>query len=173
MANEVDLKAIAFGDVQRELGITRKVLERVPEKHFDWKPHEKSLSLMRLAIHVAYLPEWARDTLESDVLDVASAPRPPERLASTQEILGHFDRNAAGLAAAIEAFDMGNWGKTWSLRKGDQVMTAKPRPFAFRVWCINHMIHHRAQVNVYLRLLNVPVATIYFNSADDPTWLFD
>jgi uncharacterized damage-inducible protein DinB len=85
----------------------------------------------------------------------------------------HFDRKAAGLTSAIERFDMARWDATWSMKQGDTVMVAKHRPLVFRVWCINHLVHHRGQLNLYLRLLNVPVATVYFNSADDPAWVFE
>jgi uncharacterized damage-inducible protein DinB len=173
MSNLPAAKAAVFGDVQRELAVTRKVLERVPAEHFNWKPHEKSMSLVGLALHVAYLPEWASGALNGDVLDAATAPRPPKTVASTQELLEHFDRKAAELTSAIERFDMARWDATWSMKQGDTVMVAKPRPLVFRVWCISHLVHHRGQLNLYLRLLNVPVATVYFNSADEPAWVFE
>ena len=167
------LKAMVFGDIERELKFTRQVLERVPAANFDWQPHEKSMSLMRLAIHVANLPDWARGTLDSDELNFKTAEMPPQKMGSTEELLKYFDKMADGLRAAVKRFDMSRWEGTWTMRDGDKVITKQPRPMVYRVWCMNHLVSHRAQLNLYLRLLNVPVATIYFNSADDPAMIFE
>jgi uncharacterized damage-inducible protein DinB len=167
------LKALAFGDLERELTVTRAVLERLPEQHYEWKPHEKSMTLGRLALHVAGLPEWMRDTIGQDVLDVASAPRPPAVLKDRAELLGRFDRNVATLREAIARFNVENLNHPWTLRNGSQDIVSRPRGMVYRVWCLNHLIHHRGQLCLYLRLLNVPVPTIYFNTADDPTMVFE
>jgi uncharacterized damage-inducible protein DinB len=169
----VKLKEIAFGDLERELKVTRTVLERLPEEHYAWKPHEKSMSLGKLALHVAELPDWTRVTIAQDELDAASAPRPPSELKDRAELLARFDRHVAALREAVEKFDVANLNKPWSMRNGSKVMVTRPRAMVYRVWCLNHMIHHRAQLCLYLRLLNVPVPTVYFNSADDPTWVFE
>ena len=163
----------AFGDVERELAITRRVLEALPEEHFDWKPHEKSMSLCSLALHVAYLPDWARAALASTELDVASAPRPPKSVKDRAELLAHFDRNAEALRKTIAGFDPAGYGATWTMRNGQQVFVSKRRSMVFRTWSMNHMIHHRGQLCLYLRLLNVPVPTVYFNTADNPAWMFE
>ena len=89
------------------------------------------------------------------------------------ELLGRFDRNVVALREAVARFDMANFNRPWTMRNGQQVMVTRPRATVYRVWCMNHMIHHRAQLCLYLRLLNVPVPTVYFNTADDPTWVFD
>jgi uncharacterized damage-inducible protein DinB len=167
------LKEIAFGDLERELGVTRSVLERLPAEHYGWKPHEKSMTLARLALHVADMPEWTRATIAQDELDAASAPRPPAELKDSAELLGRFDRNVAALREAVARFDMATFNRPWTMRNGQQVMVTRPRATVYRVWCMNHMIHHRAQLCLYLRLLNVPVPTVYFNTADDPTWVFE
>jgi uncharacterized damage-inducible protein DinB len=166
-------KEIAFGDLERELNVTRQVLERLPAEHFGWKPHEKSMSLGQLALHVADLPEWIRGTIDSDELDVARAPRPPAELKDREELLDRFDRNAAAARDAVARFDMDHYGDAWTMRNGDQVIVSRPRPTVYRLWCMNHLVHHRAQLCLYLRLLNVPVPTVYFNTADDPTWVFE
>jgi len=166
------LKQIAFGDLERELAVTRTVLERLPEQHYGWKPHEKSMSLGQLALHVAELPEWARVTIGQDELDAATAPRPPDKLKDRAQLLDRFDGHVAGLREAVEKFDAANLNRDWTMRNGKQVMVTKPRATVYRVWCMNHLIHHRAQLCLYLRLLNVPVPTVYFNTADDPTWVF-
>jgi uncharacterized damage-inducible protein DinB len=172
-SSEPTLKEIAFGDLERELAVTRRVLQRLPEEHYDWKPHEKSMSLGQLALHVAELPEWARVTIGQDELDAASAPRPPKTLKDRAELLERFDRHVAALRAVVEKFDAADLNRDWTMRNGTQVIVTKPRATVYRVWCLNHLIHHRGQLCLYLRLLNVPVPTVYFNSADDPTWVFD
>jgi len=166
-------KQIAFSDLERELSITRTVLEHQPEERFDWKVHEKSMSLGRLAFHTAELPNWMAVTLAQDELDAANAPRPPAGANDRTQLLTRFDANVAELHKAVERFDMANWDKPWTMRKGQQVLVTRARSFVFRVWGLNHMIHHRAQLCVYLRLLNVAVPTVYFNTADDPTWRFE
>jgi uncharacterized damage-inducible protein DinB len=166
------LKEIAFGDLERELAVTRTVLERLPQEHYEWTPHEKSMNLGRLALHVATLPDWIRVTIGQDELDVASAPRPPAKLKDRAELLARFDRNVIALRQVVEEFDAANLNQPWTMRNGQQIMVARPRATVYRIWCLNHLIHHRGQLCLYLRLLNVPVPTVYFNTADDPTWVF-
>jgi len=162
-----------FFDLERELAMTRKVLERLPEKQYAWKPHVKSMSLGQLAIHVATLPDWIRASLIGDSLDAASAPRPPSQVSGQKELLKIFDTNADALRAAVKDFDPAKYFDTWSFRRGEQIMTSKPRATVYRVWCLNHLIHHRGQLCVYLRLLDVPVPAVYFNSADEQAWVFE
>ena len=163
---------IAFVDLERELAVTRNVLERLPEEHYGWKPHEKSMTLGRLASHVADLPGWIRVTIAQDELDFATSPPPPPPAANRDELLARFDKNAVAVREAVARFDPANFSRDWTLRNGEQVLTARPNDYVYRVWCMNHMIHHRAQLCLYLRLLNIPVPTVYFNTADDPAWVF-
>lgn len=167
-----ELHKVAFGDLERELAFTRIVLERLPEEKFAWKPHEKSMSLGQLAVHVAQLPEWARVTIAQDELDAANAPRLAE-LHTREELLALFDANAHALREAVANFDVARWHGPWTMRNGEQVFVTRPRDFVYRIWCVNHLIHHRGQLCVYLRLLDIPVPTVYFNSADAPEWLFE
>jgi len=113
-----DIRSMLFGDLERELSVTRKVLAAVPSDKLDWKPHEKSMSLGKLAIHVATLPEWMKDALAHDVLDFATAPRPPQSVANTDELLYLFDDRAGGLRAAAAAFDPAGWDATWTMKNG-------------------------------------------------------
>jgi len=163
---------IIFWDLERELAVTRKVLEHLPPEHFAWKPHEKSMSLGNLALHVAALPDWARGAIGEDGLDAATVPRPPADVKSRKDLLDYFDRNVTALRDVVGRFDPAKYGQTWTMRNGQQIMTAQPRATVYRVWCLNHLIHHRAQLCLYLRLLNIPVPTVYFNTADDPSWVF-
>lgn len=167
------LKDVIFTDLEREIAVTRKVLERLPAEHFHWRPHEKSMTLGRLAIHVADMPDWIRASLAADELDAANAPRPPATLKDNAELLARFDKNVTAMREAVARFDVANWERTWTMRQGAQVFVARPRPIVYRVWSLNHLIHHRGQLCLYLRLLNVPVPTVYFNTADDPTWVFE
>jgi uncharacterized damage-inducible protein DinB len=167
------LKEIAFGDLERELKFTRAVLERLPPEHYGWKPHAKSMSLGQLASHVAALVDWMKVSIGQDELDAASAPRALEKLTDRAQLLGQFDKNAAALREAVARFDMAKLNHTWTMRRGEQVIVARPRAVVYRIWSLNHLIHHRGQLCLFLRLLNVPVPTVYFNSADDPTWVFE
>jgi len=171
--SEMNSKDIAFGDLERELAVTRKVLERLPIEHYGWRPHEKSMRLGNLALHVADLPAWATEAIAADELDAANAPRPPKELTSRKELLDRFDQNVVKLRKAVADFDMAGFEKPWTMRQGEQVIVTKARSVVYRIWSINHMIHHRAQLCLYLRLLDVPVPTVYFNTSDDPTWVFE
>jgi len=167
------LKELIFDDLERELLITRRVLEAVPAEKFTWKPHEKSMSLMGLAMHVATLPQWIRESLANDVLDFKTAPRPPREVKDTAELVAHFDRNVAELRPVVAGFNLEKFKNTWRMKNGDQIFTEQPRHKVYRVWSLNHLVHHRGQLAVYLRLLNVRIPRIYFNTADDPAFVFE
>lgn len=173
MSDALDPRKLAFGDVEREIPVTRQVLAALPEEKFEWKPHTKSMSLMQMGLHVATLPSWLESALVANELDFAHAPRPPAKVDTSAELLQVFDRNIASMRHAIANFDMATWDRMWTMRDGDQIFTTQPRPKVARVWCLNHLIHHRGQLCIYLRLLNVKVPTVYFNTADDPSWVFD
>jgi uncharacterized damage-inducible protein DinB len=166
-------KDLAFCDLEREFAVTRRILERVPEEHFDWKPHEKSMSLLQLAGHVATMPIWCLVTLEQDGLNFTSPPDIPRDFSSRDSLLRLFDEYASKVLTALERLDDAALEQTWTLRNGEQVMYAQSRNYVLRVWSVNHMIHHRGQLCLYLRLLNVPVPAVYFNSADEPEMKFD
>jgi len=159
-----------IGEFDHEMGNTRKTLERVPEDKFDWKPHEKSTSLGGLATHLANIPSWTVNTFTQDELDLAPPGAPPFRLdeaKSRAALLEAFDKNVAdGRAALLKASDE-SWGQSWSLLSGGKKIFAMPRAAVMRSFVMSHMIHHRAQLGVYLRLLDVPVPSIYGPSADE------
>src|SRR5665213_2979465 len=153
-----------------EMANTRKTLERVPDGKFDWKPHHKSMALGALAVHIASMPQWAGMTMETPNFDVRSgggaAARPPE-LKTTAEVLAFFDRNSADARAAIAAATDESLMTPWSLLSDGKTIFTMPRVAVLRSMIMNHMIHHRAQLGVYLRLNDVPVPATYGPSADE------
>lgn len=167
------LKSLAFVDLERELAVTRRVLERIPAEKFGWKAHRKSMSLGDLAQHVVNLLGWMTGTLNEDVLDLATVPPPARAPESTADLLARFDRGVEEVRAAFAATDDAKLAAPWSLAHGGQVLHTSTRAAVLRTWCLSHLIHHRGQLCVMLRLNDVPVPAVYFNSADEPEWTFD
>ncbi|HEX2080742.1 MAG TPA: DinB family protein [Longimicrobium sp.] len=164
------LKQLALGDLNHELGTTRKLLERVPEEHLDWKPHEKSMTLGGLALHVATIVYWITRTVQNDSFDIATIRRNPPPT-SKQEILDAFQEKVDEMRRALESADDAVLMRPWQLRRGEQVLQTMPTLAVIRGMAISHMIHHRGQLSVYLRLLNVPLPPMYGPTADEqPTW---
>jgi uncharacterized damage-inducible protein DinB len=156
-----------LGEFDHEMASTRKSLERVPEDKFDWAPHPKSMTMGKLAMHLAEMPGWTKETLEKDEIDISGYSGPPQ-IKSRKELLELFDKNVASARAAlVAATDDANWMKNWSMKKGDQVAFSMPKVAVMRTFIFSHNVHHRAQLGVYLRLNNVPVPMIYGPSADE------
>lgn len=160
------LKSVALGDLEQELRVTRSLLERVPDDKLDWKPHEKSFSLGSLATHVANLPYWITATLQADFFDLSSVShRAP--VANGQELMKLFEDTAAEMRAALDAADDAELLRGWELRMGDKVLQRMPKMGVIRGMGISHFIHHRGQLSVYLRLLDVPLPPMYGPTADE------
>lgn len=157
-----------ISELEQESKSTRKVLERVPIEKADWKPHEKSMTLGRLSTHVAELPNWLDVTLNSDELDFAKVEYKPRIAATSAELINIFEENySKGMKAIKNATDevlMSNW----TLRNGETIYFTLPKIAVVRSTVYNHLYHHRAQLGVYLRLLNVPLPAIYGPTADEP-----
>jgi uncharacterized damage-inducible protein DinB len=153
-------------EFDHEMANTRKTLERVPENKLGWKPHEKSATLGALATHLATINHWADAIVHQDSFDVANAPPTPP-LKSRAEILSAFDTNAATARKAIAGAKDGDLMKPWSLVAGGKPIFTLPRAGVLRAFILSHVIHHRAQLGVYLRLNDVPVPAIYGPSADE------
>lgn len=159
-----------LGEFDHEISNTRKTLERVPENKFGWKPHPKSGTMSWLAAHVAQIPGWGKETFERDSLDIAPAgqtPQPLEPPKSPKELLELFEKCAAAGRAALARATDEQLMKPWTLLSGGKVVFTLPRIAVFRGFVMNHLIHHRAQLGVYLRLNDVPVPAIYGPSADE------
>lgn len=157
-------------EFDHEMASTRKVLERCPEDKYGWKPHAKSFSMAGLATHIANMIGWTADVIEKDNFDIAPVGAPPykeEPAASRQELLEKFDKNVAAARAALAGAGDEDLAKTWSLLSGGQTLFSMPRIVCIRSFVMNHTIHHRAQLTVYLRLNDVPVPAIYGPSADE------
>ncbi|HEY0003810.1 MAG TPA: DinB family protein [Pyrinomonadaceae bacterium] len=157
-------------EFDHEMANTRKTLERVPEDRLGWKPHEKSTPMGGLATHLANLPSWTVHTLKKDSIDIAPVGGPPlraEQLNSREEFLATFDKNVAEARAAIAEASDEEFFKPWSLLHGGKTVFTMPRMAVLRGMVMNHNIHHRAQLGVYLRLNDVAVPSIYGPSADE------
>ena len=154
-------------ELEQEAKTTRRLLERVPEASFGWKPHEKSMSLGQLAGHVAQLPGLVVVALTQDEFDFAVAGWKPFIPQSTAELVEQHDANAKAAAEALRAGADDRMGETWKLKSGDHALFEMPRGLVARFVGLNHIVHHRGQLSVYLRLLDVPLPSIYGPSADE------
>ncbi|MCE5231451.1 DinB family protein [bacterium] len=159
---------LLVAEMNVEFPNTRKYLEIVPEEKFEFKPHQKSGSLIWLASHVADLPVFATRIVEADEYDLKARPVRPAPPENADELLEKFDHNAADAIAQIQGKSDEFFASKWTLRAGETVIFELPRAMCVRVMMMNHMIHHRAQLGVYLRLLDVHIPGLYGPSADEP-----
>ena len=168
-ATTPSLQQLGLGDFDNEMQSTRRILERVPDEHWNWKPHAKSASLGDLASHVAMVIGLQNAVVRRDELDILARDGAlPAKVTSRAELLERFDATVASVRESIAALtDEGAWQRQWTFRRGDHVIFAMPRVAAFRTLGINHLVHHRGQLSVYLRLLDVPVPGMYGPSADE------
>ena len=160
------IKDALLADFDHEMGTTRRLLERLPEDKLAWKPHEKSMSLGALAAHVSRIPHWAGTILNDPSFDLDEAPPGAAEPASRAGILASFDDTRARTRAWMDKTD-GEYNSLWTLRRGGQQVFSVPRVAAFRSFVLHHIIHHRGQLSVYLRLNDVAVPAIYGPSADE------
>jgi len=153
-------------EFDREASMTKKVIERVPQEKIAWRPHAKSMSIGGLAQHLATLPGWMGDTLLLDGYDVASAPKNPEP-ESVSQIVAKLDENVKKAKSAMAQLDDAKAMGEWKLSMAGKTLIALPRIGLLRSILLNHSCHHRGQLTVYLRLLDVPVPSLYGPSADE------
>lgn len=156
-----------LNEFTHEAAVTRRVLERLPAEKFDWKPHEKSFTVKELAQHVAEMPGWLPITIETDELDL-SGPQPERATIETSEdLLALFDQKVEEFQQAARGVSDETLMSPWRLKNGDEVMFEATKGQTVRGFILNHWVHHRGQLSVYLRLLDVPVPSIYGPSADE------
>jgi uncharacterized damage-inducible protein DinB len=152
-------------EFDHEMATARTVIERVPEDKYGWKPHEKSMAMGHLASHIAEMPSWAVVGLNQDSLDLGEYK--PWSATTKSELLKRFDDNVAGARKAIEGAADPTYMEIWTLKAGGKDLMSMPKVAVVRTFVMNHVIHHRGQLSVYLRLNNVSVPSIYGPSADE------
>jgi uncharacterized damage-inducible protein DinB len=156
-----------LAELQQEGIATRKLLAQVPIDKKDWKPHEKSMSLGSLARHVAEIYGWPKETVSMDELDFSKGDFTPKVLNSNEELLALFDKCLAKAKEILEVTSDEELAKPWTMRNADVIYFTMPKAQVMRTWVLNHSVHHRAQLGVYLRLLNIPLPSTYGPSADE------
>lgn len=156
LANEMEQEAIT----------TRKMLERVPDTQYDWQPHPKSMTVRQLATHIAELPTWVSLAVTTDELDFAKTPYQPVPINNTADLLTYFEKSLADGRSELPTATEDQLNEPWTLRHGDDIYLTTTKGGLIRV-AISQTIHHRAQLGVYLRLLNIPIPGSYGPSADE------
>lgn len=162
-----ELNQLLIAELKKEAESTKKLLACVPTGKLEWRPHEKSMTLGRLASHVAEIPHWVNRPLESDEFDMAAQVLKPANCASTEEILELFETKFNAAVAALENATDEQLSQQWVFRRGEHIINQISRYNAIRFMMGNHQVHHRGQLSVYLRLLDVPIPGMYGPSADD------
>jgi hypothetical protein len=156
-----------IAELKMEAASTKKILERVPTDNNDWKPHAKSMKMGSLANHVAELPGWIAMILTTEELDLSKMDYKPVIPASTAELVSKLDENVSKALGALENASDEDFGKNWTLRNGEHVIYTMPRITVIRSMAYSHHYHHRGQLSVYLRLLDIPIPGMYGPSYDD------
>ena len=160
------IKDSLLPEFDSEMATTRRVMERLKEDKYDWAPHEKSMKAGRLASHIAEMTVWGTISITQDSLDLAGGHQ-PFNASSRAELLAAFDKNVEECRKAIEGASDETLMQSWSLKQGDTVIMTLPKISVLRTLVMNHTIHHRGQLSVYLRLTGTPVPSIYGPSADE------
>jgi uncharacterized damage-inducible protein DinB len=160
------LSELFLAELNQEAKTTRSLLALVPFEKGDFKPHEKSMSLKRLSIHIAEISGWWKECLVHDELDFAKGDYTPKEFNSTEEIIAFHDDLIEKASKILNEIAEDEFDKPWTMRNGEQIYFTIPKSEVVRTWCLNHLYHHRAQLTVYLRMLNIPLPSIYGPTAD-------
>lgn len=155
-----------IAELKHEGAATRRILQAIPAESFEWRPHDKSMTLIRLAKHIAEIPVWINRALDGNRFDFAGAVPANTAIADNAALLAYFDKYLANAIAALETASDDTLNETFSIYRGDQQLYQFPRKVMIRNFTCNHLIHHRGQLSVYLRLLDIPVPGMYGPSAD-------
>ncbi len=153
-------------EMDKESQTTQKMLSRVPNDKYDWKPHEKSMSVRQLTTHIAELPTWITMVLNTSYLDFAENPYEAKHVSSTAELLELFEQSLADGRSHLEKAKEEDLLPEWTLRNGEEIYSVEPKADVIRM-TYSQIVHHRAQLGVYLRLLNIPIPGSYGPSADE------
>jgi uncharacterized damage-inducible protein DinB len=164
----MSISAAFIGEINHEAAICRKMLERIPESTWEFKPHEKSMSMKALATHVAEMWTWTKSVMEQPELDFAGKPYEPFLPDTSQQLIEYFDKNIAEAKEALAKTSDATMMEMWSMRNGEQVFFTMPKVAVMRSVILNHVIHHRGQLSVYMRENDIPIPQIYGPSADEP-----
>jgi hypothetical protein len=156
-----------LAEVLQEAASTRKLLAVIPFDRADFKPHEKSMSLKHLATHVAEINGWWKECLIQDELDFSVGDFKPKELHSTEDLLSMHDVLVEKATKILSEVADEEFAKPWTMRNGEQIYFTMPKAAVVRTWCLNHLFHHRGQLTVYLRLLDVKLPGMYGPTADD------
>jgi uncharacterized damage-inducible protein DinB len=154
-------------ELTQEAIATRKMLERLPSEKLTWQPHEKSMTVDRLAGHIIEMIGWTGVTLANDELDFSTMDYTPKVYTDSADMVADFDKNIADAVEILNATPNETFGENWTMRNGEQVYFTMPKAVVMRGFVLSHIIHHRGQLSVYLRLLDIPVPSIYGPSADE------
>ena len=160
-------KEALIAELKHEATLTKKMLEKVPMDKSNWKPHEKSMSLGRLATHIAEIPHWVSDIIHIDDYDFAARPFQSYVAVSAEDLLRIFQEKLDKAIADLEQIQEEDFKNRWIVRFGERIVYDLPKKVAIRGWAYSHLYHHRGQLSVYLRLLDVPVPGMYGPSADE------
>ncbi|MBX9789785.1 MAG: DinB family protein [Pirellulales bacterium] len=166
----MSLADLFLGEFEQEMAGTRKVLERIPDDKINWKAHPKSNTIGWVGAHLVEIPGWVEGTLTQDAWDLQPPGGEPYRTppwTNRAEMLATFDKNIADAKRALAAASDGDFAKPWSLKMGGQTLFTMPRAAVIRTFVLNHTVHHRAHLCVYLRLNDIPVPGLYGPSADE------
>lgn len=167
----MSIAAAVTAEFDRETAITRRLLARTPFAATEWKPHGKSMTLGRLASHLAEIPSWGGASLQLAELDIAPVDGPPyvpPTFASIDELLALFDQHVAESRPVLAGMSDDDFQRPWTMLMGGATIFTMSRIDLVRTWVLNHLVHHRGQFSVYLRLQDIPLPGIYGPSADDP-----
>ena len=166
-------KDFLLPEFDREMATTRKFLERLADDRLAWKPHQKSWTMGQLATHLSNIPMWTTETIRKRELDIAPVGQPPYKESerhSRQEVLDAFDKSVAAAREALSGVTDEALMQPWSLLSGGKTLMTMPRMAVLRGFVMNHSIHHRAHLGVYLRLCDIPVPSAYGPSADESSF---
>jgi uncharacterized damage-inducible protein DinB len=173
MESQMAIRDMLLPEFEQEMANTRKMLERIPEDRFDFQPHEKSWKLNRLAGHIADLPMWATHTMQVEVLEMEPGQYKPFEPTTRKELLDQFDKYVGEARAAIADASDEQLNKIWNMKWEGKTVITMPRIGVLRSVVMNHMIHHRAHLGMYLRLADVAVPGMYGPSADETPFGMD